>query len=156
LGQTLRQEVAHDLLLLPSLHVARRRTTSHLSRPLGGTARGRAPPSTPALIGIGTPAPSARTEGTTISEQAPSLRHAIDKTGPRGQPSRSRHHPSSDDRYDGPPSKYGPTGWAYGPTHYGMCNIQSRHTWPRSTLPRSSPTCVAIRLSFHPRFTQNG
>jgi hypothetical protein len=35
-------------------------------------------------------------------------------------------------------------------------NIQSRHTWPRPTLPRSGPTCVATRLSFRPRFAQNG
>jgi hypothetical protein len=36
------------------------------------------------------------------------------------------------------------------------CNIQSRHTRSRPTLPRSGPTCVATRLSFHPRFAQNG
>jgi hypothetical protein len=35
-------------------------------------------------------------------------------------------------------------------------NIQSRHTRPRPTLPRSGPTCVATRLSFRPRFAQNG
>jgi hypothetical protein len=35
-------------------------------------------------------------------------------------------------------------------------NIQSRHTRPRPTLPRSGPTCVATRLSFCPRFAQNG
>jgi hypothetical protein len=27
---------------------------------------------------------------------------------------------------------------------------------PRPTLPRSDPTCVATRLSFRPRFAQNG
>jgi hypothetical protein len=36
------------------------------------------------------------------------------------------------------------------------CNIQSRHIRPRPTLPRSGPTCVATRLSFRPRFAQNG
>ena len=36
--------------------------------------------------------------------------------------------------------------------HY--CNVQSRHTWPRPTLPRSGPTRVATRLNFHPRFVQ--
>jgi hypothetical protein len=35
------------------------------------------------------------------------------------------------------------------------CNIQSRHTRPRLTLPRSGPTHVATRLNFRPRFTQN-
>jgi hypothetical protein len=39
---------------------------------------------------------------------------------------------------------------------YAFCNIQSRHTRPRPTLPRSGPTCVATRLSFRPRFAQNG
>ena len=48
--------------------------------------------------------------GTAVSEQAPSLHHATDKTGP----------PSGDDRHGKPSSKYGLTGWAYGPTHYGM------------------------------------
>jgi hypothetical protein len=28
--------------------------------------------------------------------------------------------PDDDDRYGIPPSKYGPKGWVYGPTHYGM------------------------------------
>jgi hypothetical protein len=35
----------------------------------GGTGRGRAPPSTPALTGTSTPAPSAKTEGTAVSKQ---------------------------------------------------------------------------------------
>jgi hypothetical protein len=35
------------------------------------------------------------------------------------------------------------------------CNIQSRHTRLRPTLPRSGPTCVATCLSFRPRFAQN-
>jgi hypothetical protein len=35
------------------------------------------------------------------------------------------------------------------------CNIQSRHTRLRPTLPRSGPTSVATRLSFRPRFAQN-
>jgi hypothetical protein len=37
-----------------------------------------------------------------------------------------------------------------------MCNIQSWHIRPRPTLPRSGLTYVATRLSFHPRFAQNG
>jgi hypothetical protein len=110
LGQTLRQEVTHGLLLLPSLYATWRHTASPRYRPLGGTTRGRAPPSTPALTGTGMPAPSTRIEGTTISEQAPSLPHTTDKTRP----------PSGDDKYNRPPSKYGLTGRAYDPTHYGM------------------------------------
>jgi hypothetical protein len=57
-----------------------------------------------------TPAQSARTKATSVSEQAPSLCHAEDKTRP----------PSDDDKYGEPPSKYGSMGRAYGPTHYGM------------------------------------
>jgi hypothetical protein len=52
----------------------------------------------------------ARTEVTTVSEQASSLHHAVDKIGP----------PDGDDRYGNPLSKYGLMRWAYGPTHYGM------------------------------------
>jgi hypothetical protein len=36
------------------------------------------------------------------------------------------------------------------------CNIQPRHIRPRLTLPRSGPTSIATRLSFRPRFAQNG
>jgi hypothetical protein len=38
---------------------------------------------------------------------------------------------------------------------HAVYNIQSRHTRLRPTLSRSDPTCVATRLSFRPRFTQN-
>ena len=97
-------------LVVLSPHAAHCCLASPLARPLGGTGRGRAPPSTPVLIGTGTSAQSARTMGTAVSEQAPSLHHATDKTG----------RPSGDDRHGKPSSKYDPTGWAYGPTHYGM------------------------------------
>jgi hypothetical protein len=56
------------------------------------------------------PAQFARIEETTISEQASSLCHAVDKTGPS----------SGDNKYGEPSSKYGSTGWVYDPIHYGM------------------------------------
>jgi hypothetical protein len=67
-------------------------------------------PSTRALTNTSVLAQSTRTEETIVSEQAPSLRHAADKTGP----------PSGDDKYGEPPSKYGLIGWAYDPIHYGI------------------------------------
>ena len=70
------------------------------SRPLGGMGRVGLHASTPDLTRTGTLAQSARTEGVAVSEQAPSLHHAADKTRP----------PSGDNRYGKPPSKYGPTG----------------------------------------------
>jgi hypothetical protein len=49
----------HNLFPLLSPHAAQLRTISPLSRPLGGTEKGQAPPSTPALTRTGTPAQSA-------------------------------------------------------------------------------------------------
>jgi hypothetical protein len=107
-GQALGRGISHDL---PSLYTSHARCpTSPPTRPLGGTGRGRAPPSTPVLTGTGMPALSTKTEGIAVSKQAPSLRHAADEIGSS----------SGNDRYGEPPSKYAPTGWAYGPTDYRM------------------------------------
>ena len=104
-------------------------------------------PSTPALTNTGMLAQSTRKEATTVSEQAPSLCHAVVETGP----------PSGDDRYGDPSSKYGPTRQVYDPTHYKMVFMtvaltfeavqaneghdpRARESWPPASRAARRPT----------------